>query len=318
MLDSGKRTVHNRHRTLQAVMDWSYTLLNEIEQLLLQRLSVFAGGWTLDAAEAVCADETLGAEMVAQHLLRLVDKSLVSSEQTDSAPARYGMLETVRQYAHDRLQGAGTDSAEAVQERHTAWYLSLAERSEPALAGPEQVAMLSWLEADQDNLRAALRWSFASAARAEQAVRLVAALWRCWEIHVHWTEASQWLKRALDSRHLVTAPARIRILSAASTHALNLADLDQAGRFLDEALTLQRAVGDRYGIATSLHKLALLHQHHGEIDRAVGLYQECLALRRALGDAGGMASTLNNLGVIANGCQRYAEAAQFFGESQAL
>jgi tetratricopeptide (TPR) repeat protein len=299
-------------------MDWSYTLLETVEQIVLQRLAVFAGAWTLEAAEAVCVDATIPAGTVMQHIVRLVDKSLVSVEQPEGMPTRYRMLETVRQYARERLIAAGAQALLAAEERHAAWYLALAERTEPELAGAGQVETLARLEADHDNLRAALRWTFADSARAEQAGRLVAALWRFWEIRVHWTEADHWLKQALDLRSQLPTPLRIRVLNAASTFALDVMDHEPVAAFLEEALSLQRDVGDRAGVATSLHKLALLHHRHGENDDAIALYEESLALRQALGDSRGMASSLNNLGVIATGSMRYQEAVSYFEESRDL
>jgi tetratricopeptide (TPR) repeat protein len=146
----------------------------------------------------------------------------------------------------------------------------------------------------------------------------VAALWRFWEIRVHWTEAGHWLKQALDLRSDLPTCLQIRVLNAACTFALDVMDHEEARAFLEEVLPLQRDVGDRPGVATSLHKLALLHHRHGENDDAVALYEESLALRQALGDSRGMASTLNNLGVVATGSMRYQQAVSYFEQSRDL
>src|SRR5579884_1061615 len=189
LLTGGSRTALPRQQTLRALIDWSYDLLSEAERTLLRRLSVFAGGWTLEAAEAVCSADAL-------HLLTsLVDKSLAVYEE-QAGEARYRLLETVREYARDRLLESG--EMEEVRERHFAFFLRMAEEIEPKLTGLEQAAWLDRLEGEYDNLRAASGWALSAAEGAQAGLRLAGALWRFWEIRGHIDEGRGRLKNALD------------------------------------------------------------------------------------------------------------------------
>ena len=202
LLTGGSRDALPRQQTLRALIDWSYDLLTEAEKALLCRLSVFAGGWTLDAAEKVVAGEGLEGEVVEDFevldlLTSLVDKSLVIYEEREEGEARYGLLETVRQYAAERLaEGEGADQME---RRHAGWALALAEEAEPQLTSPEQGVWLTRLEAEHDNLRAALGWcERGMGQRAQEGLRLTGALWRFWWVRGHVTEGRHWLGMALD------------------------------------------------------------------------------------------------------------------------
>ena len=172
LLVGGSRTAHSRHRTLEATLDWSYDLLTTAEQLLLCRLSVFAGGFDLEPAEVVCGGEGIEPADVLDVLTRLVDKSLVLADE-QAGEARYRLLEPIRQYARERLAGSGEEAV--VRRRHAAHYRALAEGAEPELWGPHQAAWLARLERDRDNLRAALGWVHES---AEDAEGVGSSLWR--------------------------------------------------------------------------------------------------------------------------------------------
>jgi len=209
-----------RQRTLRATMDWNYDLLDAPGRALLRRLAVFAGGWTLEAAEAVCADqrdgEGLGKKAVLHALRRLIDASLVVAEEQEvdegagvSGGMRYRLLEPVRQYAYDKLRDAGEDAP--MRRRHAAWYLTLAEQAEPELTGPEQARWMDRLEAEHDNLRVALHWALESG-EAEVGLRLAGALWRFWYQRGHLDEGRRWLDEAVEIAHgngrVATAGAR--------------------------------------------------------------------------------------------------------------
>ncbi len=207
MLSTGNRAALLRHRTLRGVLDWSYDLLSPAEGALLRRLAVFAGGWTLHAAELVCAEGVAEADDVVLLLSALVDKSLVGApadgrEERDGRdgreePApRYRLLETVRQYARERLVESG--EARAVEQRHAAAYLALAERAAPELIGPRQQGWLDILERDHDNLRAALAWASARGEH-ELSLRLAAALWRFWSIRGYESGGRVWLDATLSA-----------------------------------------------------------------------------------------------------------------------
>ncbi len=190
LLTGGSRTVLPRHQTLRGLVDWSHDLLSEPERVLLRRLSVFAGGWTLEAAEAVCA---FGAgegscDDVLELLSELAAKSLVLADE-QNGQMRYRFLETIRQYGAERLRASGEEAV--VRDRHLEWFLALAERGEPELRGPDQVRWLDRLEAEHDNLRAALAWSQleSSSERARAAgLRLAGALSWFWRVHSQFSE----------------------------------------------------------------------------------------------------------------------------------
>lgn len=179
MLATRNRTAATRHRTLRATIDWSYGLLREPEQTLLRWLSVFAGGFTLEAAEAVC-----GASL--ELLSHLVDKSLVVVERPTCSVMRYRLLETIRQYAREKLRAAG--EVVAAQRAHARYFLAFAESAEPGLTGGERVTWLDRLEAEHDNLRAALDWSGREGGEIEVGLRLVGALWWFWNMRDHLSE----------------------------------------------------------------------------------------------------------------------------------
>src|ERR671916_378267 len=195
LLSAGGRTAMPRHRTLHATMDWSHELLSLEERALFRRLSVFAGGFTLEAAESVCAGAGLERDEVLDLLSHLVDKSLVIMRE-ESGEARYRLLETVRQYAREKLSESG--EAEQASERHAGYYLALAEEAEPELKGAGQVAWLEQLEREHDNLRAAMRWLLGRG-ELEEAARLGWALWLFWGIRAHFAEGRRSMEQALSA-----------------------------------------------------------------------------------------------------------------------
>jgi non-specific serine/threonine protein kinase len=178
LLTGGNRGAQSRQQTLRALLDWSYALLSEAERLLLKRLSVFAGGCILDAAEQVCDGEGIEEGQVLDLLTSLIDKSLVLFEERESAGGRYRLLEMVRQYAAEGLQASG--EAEPIKRKHRDWFLVLAEAAEPQLKGAEQANWLQRLETEHDNLRVALAWRATDVQGAQAGLRLAGALYRFW------------------------------------------------------------------------------------------------------------------------------------------
>jgi tetratricopeptide (TPR) repeat protein len=264
--------------------------LSEPEQLLLDRLSVFAGGCTLAAATAVCAGEGVEDWEV---LDRLVNKSLVQTEEADGE-VRYGLLETVRQYGQERLVASG--GVEAARDRHLAWYLALAEEARPHLEAPEQGVWLDRLEREHDNLRAALGWSIRAAGDASLGQRLAGALWRFWYMRGYSSEGQGWLEAALAMGDQDSPAARATALNGAGLMAFDQGDLTQAAARYEESLGLRRELGDTGGIASSLNNLGKVA---GDLGRAAALYEEALALYREQGDHRGSAEALSNLGLVA-------------------
>jgi len=296
LLTDGSRTALPRHRTLRSTIDWSYDLLREPEKLFLQRLSVFAGGWTLAAAAEVCAGEGIEHRDVLDLLTSLADKSLVVPEQED-AQTRYRLLETVRQYARDRLEDTGGSAA--VRVRHRDYYLALAEEADPKLRGAEQAEWLRRLEEEHENLRAGLAWSVAEAGTGG-GQRLCAALRRFWWTRGHLTEGRQWCTRVLGKAGAEERTReRANVLNAAGVLAFYQGDYPAARALEEESLAIRRELGDRSGIAGSLGNLGNVASGQGDYPAARALYEGSLAIRRELGDPSGIANSLGNLGNVA-------------------
>ncbi|HXT34346.1 MAG TPA: tetratricopeptide repeat protein [Chloroflexota bacterium] len=315
LLTEGLRDMPPRQRTLRATLDWSWALLDQHEQALLQRLSVFAGGWSLGAAVAIRAGDEFADWEVPDLLDRLVNKSLVGLDEREPA-IRYWLLETVRQYAGERLAASGTMAA--TRDRHLDWCLSFAEEAETHLKGPEQDAWLARLAREHDNLRAALAWARERGENDDRRPRLAGALWRFWHLRGYLTEGRGWLEEALISGGESPAGVRARVLDGAASLAYGQNDYARAGALHEEALALRRTLGDEQGIAASLNGLGNVAFQQDDYGRAVALYEEALALRRGLGDTWGIAASLGNLGNAADLQGDHGRATALIEEALAL
>jgi DNA-binding CsgD family transcriptional regulator/tetratricopeptide (TPR) repeat protein len=397
LLTTGSRTSPRRQRALRATLDWSYDLLTEPEQVLLRRVAVFAGGWTLPAAEAVCdggvRDEGRGASnltpspliprgeaatpmtsaqpmfaprsgpMVGNHpspldvLGRLVARSLVQVEHrvSGAAPeARYRLLETVRQYASERLREADED--QLLRQRHSEWCAELAEQAEPRLLGAEQVTWLVRLDDERDNVRAALAWCVEH--DPPLGLRIAASLWHFWRVRLYLTEGRRWLESLLTR---VSEPTLVRARALVAAGLLANWQLDAtaarayfeegpelarahgdrqlAGRALrdlgtltlsrigdhrlarelfDEGLLLSRAADDRRSVATNLQQQARLTTAEGDYRRAQTLLDESLNLLTEVGDRWQLATALEDAGGIALTVGQPERAEGLFQESLAM
>ena len=272
LLTGGSRTVMPRHQTLRAAIDWSFDLLPDTERSVLWRLSVFSGAFSLEAAEAVCADSGVESYEVIDHVTRLVEKSLVN-RQGD----RYRLLETVRGYARERSLEAG-DAAGAYQ-RHRDWYLDFVRRAAPAFfRGAESAATLDAVEAEHDNLRTALSWSLNEPGGGNAALELASGLWRFWEIRGYLREGRQWLERVLAATTGDTSTARADVLTAAGILAAAQGDHAAAVRYHEESLALQEQLGTKQAVQFALHNLANAALHTGDLARARTLYERAIAI----------------------------------------
>jgi predicted ATPase/class 3 adenylate cyclase len=315
LLTGGARDALPRQRTLRAALDWSYDLLSEAEQALLDRLSVFAGGWTLTAAEVVGAGEGVEDWGVLDLLGSLVHKSLVQAEERAGGELRYALLETVRQYGLERLAAAG--GAPAVRDRHLAHFLALAAEAEPHLTGAGQMEWLARLEGEHDNLRAALSWARAQA-DGERGLRLAAALCWFWYMRGDLSEGRGWLAEALARASTAPAALRATALNGAGNLASDQGEYGQAEVLYEQALALRRELGDTRGIAGSLSNLAGVAERRGDYGRAVPLFEEALTLARVSGDTLGIAKTLGNLGLALGQQGDIEREAALFEEALAL
>jgi tetratricopeptide (TPR) repeat protein len=285
---------------------------------------VFVGGFTLAAAEAVVGEadgvsggvsnapghygafrpihaSVRGASAgldVLGGVEALLDKGLLQHDPKATAEPRFGMLETIREYALERLAAAQAPGApSALCRRHAAYYLALAEAAAPALTGPQQAAWLEHLEAEHDNLRLALRWAL-DAGEAETALRIGAALWRFWFLRGHFGEGRQWLGEALAKSTSLATSARAKALNGAGALARTQGDHARAATLLEESLALLRRLGDTAGVAGGLNNLANVACERGDYGTARRLLEESLQLYRTMDDQWAIARVLNNLGVV--------------------
>ena len=284
LLSGRNRSVPERQRTLRAALDWSYELLDETERLLFARLSVFAGGFTLQAAEVVCAGEEFERDEVLDLLGQVVDKSLVVAEAGEEDTLRYRLLETIRQYGMEKLAEFG--EAERVRRRHAEYYLALAEEVETEPGG--QGAWLRRLKIEQDNFRAALSWSLnpeAVAESAELGLRLAVALGqqRFWAAYAL-SEGRGWLERALAGSGASSETVRAQALYEAGWLATVQGDYARAAECLGESRTISRELGDVSGAAISLAMLGQLMVQAGDREHVDPLREEAEALLRELSD----------------------------------
>jgi non-specific serine/threonine protein kinase len=314
VLAMGLRDLPVRQQTLQAAIDWSHELLLVDERALLRRLSVFAGGFTLEAAEAVASGTEVGEGHLLNRLTRLLDKSLILRDGHEPR-SRYRLLETVRQYAEQRLRESG--EMDGVRSRHLEWCLNLAERAEPELQGRDQPVWLDLLEQEHDNFRAALGWSLETDA-VDGALRLAGALWGFWYVRGYWTEGRRWLENVMGAPTGASGALRAKAANALGVLLWAQGEYDGTAERCEEAAGLCRATDDSAGLAFSLNLLGLVMRHRGDHGRAAEMLEESLTLRRALGDTWGVASSLSSLGILASHGGDYGRATRLLEESLAL
>jgi predicted ATPase/class 3 adenylate cyclase len=302
LLTGGTRTALPRQQTLRALIDWSYDLLSENERTLLRRLAVFSGGWALEAAEQVCSDENIKADEVLDLLDHLVDKSLVVVEAGQDLETRYRYMETIRQYAREKLPESGESTT--YRNRHLAYFLKWVRDIEPSLRGPQQVELLNRLENEIDNLRAALEW--AQDSDCASGLQLASMLKWFWHLCNHYEEGAGWLENLLASSKkpgaeidpLITA----RSLSVLAWLSHWIGNIQTARTSLDKSLKLcekyQGSIADLI-TADNLFGSGTLALMSGDLSQAKTLAEQSLALYQAWDNKFGVAETHSLLGGIA-------------------
>ena len=316
LLTGGSRTALPRHRTLRAMIDWSYDLLSDAEQALLCRVSVFSGGWTLEAAEQVCIGKGADNIEALDLLTSLADKNLVVADEQDG-PSRYRLLETVRHYALERLREH--DEEARWRSGHLAYFVALAEEAEPLLHGPDQQAWLDRLEAEHDNLRAALSWSSAAGGDAAGGLRLAGAISWFWLVRGYLAEGRGWFSALLAAApEGQDAAVRARALRGAGRLAVHQGDHSAAKALRQEGLAIWKELGHREGIAQSVASLGTIAQMQGDYAGAQALFKEALAIRRELGDRHGILRSLISLGHSAVEQGNYPDARVLLEEGLAI
>jgi predicted ATPase/transcriptional regulator with XRE-family HTH domain len=304
LLTDGSRTALERHQTLRALIDWSYDLLSDEERKLYRQLSVFAGGWSFQAAQAVCG-EGIGTEVL-ELLTHLVDKSLVVFDE-QAEEGRYRLPETIRQYAHDQLLETG--EAEPVRNRHLDFFLRFAEEVEPKLRGAEQLAWLDRLETEHDNLWTALDWSLQSG-KSDRALQLAGALSYFWTLREYFSEGQKWLEDALalaerEQSEKVSAGKytptqvekahRAKALYALGMPYLAIMNVKKARTMVEESLRLWRELGDTWWVSVALQLVGLMTVIDGDI-QAAARHEEGVSLAREIEDPWPLAGNLIRLG----------------------
>jgi predicted ATPase/transcriptional regulator with XRE-family HTH domain len=318
-LAGGARDLSERQQTMRSTLAWSENLLSAEERVLFRRLAVFVGGCTLEAAQAVCATPEgvapLGNDLF-DGLAALVDQSLVQQREEGGEP-RFGMLHVIREYALERLEASG--EAEALRRAHAASMLTLVERAEPELVGPDAGTWLGRLEHDHDNLRAALGWA-RERSEVETGLRLVAAVFRFWMVRGHLHEGRAWVAGLLIQEpgdvDAGSGSIRARALLAAGVLAVYQGDNAAAGTWLAEAAAMGRAAGDLKTTANALSSLGVTALQQDDLARAKAYLEESQALMRALGERRGLAVVQTNLGIVVYAQGNLEQAADAF--SQAL
>lgn len=333
LLTGGNRLALPRQQTLRSLIDWSYDLLRPAERTTLNRLSVFAGGWTLEAAIRICAESNEAADQsvladVLELLSNLADKSLVIAE-VHSGTVRYRLLETVRQYARDRMAESGR--LHQVQEQHVGFYLALAEQLSEGLAGPEQRKLLTEIENELDNMRQAIAVSIDRPDGAEIGLRFGVALGKFWRVRGHFSEGRELLAALLarpprpenvGTEREPGPPSyqayRASGLSAAAYLARDQSDYETARTMFEESLALRRSLDDQPGIALALSGLGSIANDRGDYPLAISLHEQSLQIRRGLYDQRGIAECLGHLGTLYFSLDDYPKARALCEESLEL
>ncbi len=317
ILTSGKRDVPVRQQSLRNTIAWSYDLLHTEEQRLFRRLSVFVGGYTLEAVEAVYAalDGSNGAVSALEGVASLIDKSLLQQTEQEGEEPHFVMLETLREYGLERL--ASHEEEEATRWAHAAYYLRLSEEAEQNSFGAEQAVWLERLEQEHDNLRAALRWSLEQGEAGhsiELALRLGGALKLFWILHGHYSEGRTFLERALASGQGVMVSIQAKALMAATYLAINQSDIDRAETLCEESLALSRELSDTTGIENILSLQGSIAHIRGNLVEAYSLTEEAVSLARKSGDKFMIASTMHDLAFVCLDRGEYARACAMYEE----
>jgi non-specific serine/threonine protein kinase len=317
-LVGGARNLPTRQQSLQALLDWSWDLLDPVQQRLFAGCAVFARGWTAEAAAAVCADPVAPAppEAMYESLMSLAEQGLLQVHPAPAGLPRFSLLETMREYAADRLSETG--EAALMRARHCTYFLALAEESEPQIRIHYDSGWMERIEAEHDNMRLALEWTRADPAGAETELRLAGALQPFWHLHGYWSEGIACLEAALARAGNRFPAARAKALTGAGRIVAGQGDFPKARGLLEAGAALFRAVGDTFNTARTLVTMSWVVQRQGDLTRAEAALQEALTLYRELDSKAGIGDVLENLGIIALNQGDFQKAQAFSEESMEL
>lgn len=328
VLTGGARDLPERHQTMRGAIAWSYDLLDESEKKLFRRLAVFHGWCTLEAVEAVCnydreCNSNPRLALISSDCVQsLLDKSLLQRREATDGKLRLWMLETLHEFALEKLQESG--EYETLKREHALYFMRLGEEAEPELRGKQQTEWLLRLELEHDNIRAVLRWSIESASgeAVELGIRILGATWRFWNIRGHFSEGRELLTEILAIEMALLYPTmrahRAKALNGAGVLAWSQGDYVGAQALHEESLALRRELGDKLGVAHTLTNLGNVAWSQGDYAAAQALHEESLVLKRELGDKLGISYSLNNLGTVAKEQSAFVAARALYVESLAL
>lgn len=317
LLTGGARDLPARQQTMRDTLAWSYDLLDPGEQAVFRRLSVFSRGCTMEAAEVLCDFE--GAPDVLDAISSLVNKSLMRQMPNvghENSDTRFSMLEIIREFGLEQLEQSG--ERDMVREEHARFFVALAEKAEPELAGPREAEWLERLDAEQDNMRAVLEWAN-ERGEAELALRLASSLWRFWYMRSNLSEGRKWLIGLLGlPQARAKTPLRAKALNGGGNMVYNQGDYDAAQMLHEESLAISREMGDERGIAGSLNNLGLIARSRGDYARARALFEEARETNKRMGNRNWEAINLNNLGTVLHQQGDYEQAYALEEQSLAL
>jgi len=315
VLRGGTKDLPERQQTMYSAIDWSFSLLNDNEKRLFQRLSVFSSGWIVEAAIAVCSADGQSEMEILEDLEMLVDNNLLRSPEEAAGESRLRMLESIREFAYDRLKESG--EREAIHRRHAQYFASLAEQAEREKFGTaEQLAWRIRLEAELNNLRAAMSWALDNHQYTCE-LRIATGLWRFWWTHGYLREGIQWLQQGLTRLEPGASEVRARALTRMGWLLNKVGDTPHALANLEEAVNLWRQIDSPPGLAQALSNLGGIMLPH-DVDRATTLLEEALEIRRGLSDRRGVHATLMNLGLAMYWQGNMKRMIELFNESLKL
>ena len=309
LLTGGKRTALPRQQTLRALIDWSYDLLTESEKIIWSRLSVFSGGWTLEAAEEICSDNTIKKNDIIDHLSELVEKSIIIYNESKE---RYNILETIKQYGREKLEYENE-----IFQRHLDYYLYLAQRAEPELNRSDAKLWLDKLEADHNNFIISIEWSLSNENKEKGAV-IATAFEQFWKIRGHYSTGIRLYENILQNQGELSKAIKGKLLLRIGVFKFQQGDYEQTKIYCEESLSIGKEIGDKKVIAGSKNTLGNIASDQGNYEEAKKYFEESLDTKIEIGDKSGIAITLHNLGLLAFVKGDYEQAKKFNEDSLAI
>lgn len=312
LLSSGKRTALPRQQTLKALIDWSFDLLSDNEKILWGRLSVFNGGWTMDAAEEICSDGKIRKNEILHLLSQLAEKSIIIY---DEGKERYRILETMKQYGEDKLKE--TDNAEVILEKHFEYFLNFSETAEFNLTGAKAKFWLDNLETEHNNIQSAIEWSLNKGFKNRSA-KLAGVMGNFWKIRGHCSLGNQLLEKILINTHGISKSVLGKAMDVSGMLFLNQGEHEKAYKIHSESLGLFRELEDKNSTAVSLYNIGDVEYSRGNYEKAKKLYEESLEINMEIENDTGISNNLNCLGNVAWNLADYEQAQKFYEDALSM